>query len=159
MSTETWRPIPSLPGYEASDLGRIRSYRRQAPHILSTPVGALGYPVISPHGTPIRVHSLILEAFEGPRPEGLVTRHIDGDKTNNRLSNLKRGTSQENIADAIGHGTHVSVALAAKTHCPRLHPYTAENTYVYVKDGRFRSRNCRTCAAEAMRRFKQRSAA
>lgn len=35
----------------------------------------------------------------------------------------------------------------AKTHCPRQHEYTTENTYVDKRGGR----NCRTCAREKAR--------
>lgn len=36
----------------------------------------------------------------------------------------------------------------AKTHCPRGHEYTEENTLVYPSDGR---RRCRTCRRDATR--------
>lgn len=52
------------------------------------------------------VHELVLTTFVGPRPDGQVTRHIDGDRTNNNLTNLAWGTFTENSADAISHGTH-----------------------------------------------------
>jgi hypothetical protein len=35
----------------------------------------------------------------------------------------------------------------AKTHCPQLHPYDDNNTYI-TKDGK---RQCRTCARERAR--------
>jgi hypothetical protein len=55
--------------------------------------------------TLIRVHRLILEAFVGPAPDGLECRHLDGDKSNNQISNLCWGTKLENRADRIKHGT------------------------------------------------------
>jgi len=52
-----------------------------------------------------RVHSLLLDAFVGPRPKQMVARHLDGNKLNNKLSNLKYGTRKENGQDMIKHGT------------------------------------------------------
>ena len=49
------------------------------------------------------VHVLVLEAFVGPRPQGLVCRHLDGDKRNNRVDNLKWGTHAENWEDRRRH--------------------------------------------------------
>jgi len=47
---------------------------------------------------------------------------------------------------------------AAKTHCPKGHPYSLENTYVPPKRPSRRSRNriCRICALDASRRYKER---
>lgn len=50
------------------------------------------------------VHQLVCEAFHGPRPEGMVTRHLDGDPLNNHASNLKWGTQLENETDKDLHG-------------------------------------------------------
>ena len=62
------------------------------------------------------VHSLVLEAFVGPREKGKCVRHIDGNKDNNNLDNLKYGTYQENAFDRIAHGTnnHGSLHVNAK---------------------------------------------
>lgn len=40
-------------------------------------------------GTECRVCELVWEAFNGEIPEGYTITHIDGNKTNNRLDNLK----------------------------------------------------------------------
>lgn len=43
---------------------------------------------------------------------------------------------------------------SAKTHCPKGHPYTAENTYVYTfKTKRTTTRICRTCQRDHHRRY------
>ncbi len=52
-----------------------------------------------------KVHRLVLEAFVGPCPDGLETRHLDGRKSNNALSNLKWGTSKENKEDSVCLGS------------------------------------------------------
>lgn len=50
------------------------------------------------------IHRLLLEAFVGPCPTGMECRHLDGDGTNNALSNLVWGTHFENMQDMIRHG-------------------------------------------------------
>lgn len=49
------------------------------------------------------LHTAVLLAFVGPRPDGYECRHLDGDKTNNRLDNLCWGTRKENQADTKRH--------------------------------------------------------
>jgi hypothetical protein len=52
------------------------------------------------------VHHLILEAFVGPRPAGLIGCHNDGNPQNNWPSNLRWDTHASNSADMLAHGTH-----------------------------------------------------
>jgi len=54
-----------------------------------------------------RLHHLVLEAFIGPQPFGMVTRHLDGIKVHNWLSNLAWGTQSENLHDCELHGTSI----------------------------------------------------
>jgi DNA-binding CsgD family transcriptional regulator len=50
------------------------------------------------------LHVLICEAFHGPRPEGMVVRHRNGNNQDNRPENLRWGTPAENYADRDEHG-------------------------------------------------------
>lgn len=59
----------------------------------------------SKHGKSHSVHRLILEAFVGPCPEGHLCRHLNGNRLDNRLCNLKWGTPKENEMDKVLHGT------------------------------------------------------
>lgn len=52
-----------------------------------------------------KIHRIVLEAFVGPKPEGMEARHLDGNPQNNRVDNLKWGTRIENNNDQITHGT------------------------------------------------------
>ncbi len=53
-----------------------------------------------------RVNILVCAAFHGPRPdESSQCRHLDGDRRNNRASNLAWGTPMENTLDKLEHGT------------------------------------------------------
>lgn len=46
-----------------------------------------------------KLHIVILTTFAGPCPEGMECRHLDDNKANNKKSNLKWGTHNQNVAD------------------------------------------------------------
>lgn len=107
---ESWREVGGHPDYDVSDHGRVRSHKswrgRPTPRLLTQTRNTHGYPSVTLDLTPGRmVHLLVLGAFMGSRPMACETRHLDGDRTNNRLANLAWGTSAENEADKRRHGT------------------------------------------------------
>jgi hypothetical protein len=51
-----------------------------------------------------RIHSLVAEYFIGTRPEGYQVNHIDGNKTNNHVSNLEYVTRKGNSEHAVKIG-------------------------------------------------------
>lgn len=87
------------------------------------------------------VHHLVLTAFIGDRPDGMLCRHIDGNPANNVLDNLRWGTPSENMRDKRRHGTDHNVNKAT---CPVGHPLSSENVEPSV--ARLGRRNCRACA-------------
>lgn len=116
--SEQWRPVPGAPGYDVSDAGRVRSWWRVGgyPRIETQPQRLLkpgrhpaGYPYVNirQDGRPqrsLKVHELVLAAFVGPKQPGQCCRHLDGDPTNNRVSNLAWGSIKENAEDMVKHG-------------------------------------------------------
>lgn len=60
----------------------------------------------------IGVHVLVLEAFVGPRPDGMEGCHNDGDPSNNRLSNLRWDTPLANWSDRRKHGRAGKLSIA-----------------------------------------------
>jgi hypothetical protein len=52
------------------------------------------------NGTYLDVHYLVMATFVGPRPEKLVINHLDGDRSNNTLSNLEYCTVSQNMLHA-----------------------------------------------------------
>lgn len=145
-TAERWLPIPGFDGYEVSDLGRVMSYKSKTPRLLKLHLNTNGYI----HAGIYRdakmcfrtVHGLVALAFLGPRPDGLVIRHLDGDPTHNALSNICYGTHRENALDTVRHGRH---HLASKTHCKHGHLFDADNTQIN-KDGH---RHCRACIRDS----------
>lgn len=154
-STRTceWRPILGYEGmYEVSSDGRVRGLPRSC-HVRSVPgkelklsVNKGGYHVarLCKDGklTSRTVHSLVLEAFVGPRPEGAVARHLDGDRLNNSPDNLAWGTISENQYDTVLHGNNHN---AAKVRCKRGHLLVDPNLKRFPSDGHIRRRNCKSC--------------
>ncbi len=158
---EEWRPIRDVPGYEASDLGRVRSLdrtiigpgglaQRRKGRILR-PSRSRGYEQVSlvdpDHRVLYRsVHRLVMETFVGPRPPGNEVRHRDGVRDNNQLSNLSWGTHSSNELDKVGHGTN---PVAKRTSCPRGHRLEPPN----LAAGPFRKgwRSCLACSRGASR--------
>ena len=120
LGVEEWLPIKGHDfGYEVSNLGRVRSI----PHTMANPAGTISgvagrvlkgglsrnRPMVGlsgPVGRSARmIHSLVAEAFIGPRPEKLVVCHNNGDPKDNCLCNLRYDTQRNNMADSIKHGT------------------------------------------------------
>lgn len=52
----------------------------------------------------VKICRLVMTAFVGPRPEGMVICHTDGSRDNDFLNNLRYDTVGENIADIYRHG-------------------------------------------------------
>lgn len=146
---ETWSSIPGHEGrYEASTLGRIRSIMNGPRLKRATPQKAGSYLrvglCVADNGSRMvtrLVHQLIAETFIGPRPNGMVVRHLNGDKTDNRAENLAYGTPSQNSRDVVSHGRHPH---ANATHCPKGHPYNEANTRITPRG----HRRCRACHRE-----------
>lgn len=115
---EAWKKIPGYPGYEVSDLGRVRSYKgvnqnsplRKKPRLMRTRIPEDGYPRVTLQNGEGRkvvrqVHLLVARAFLGPA-QGRVVLHKDGKRHRIMLSNLRYGTHQVNMDDKYIHGTH-----------------------------------------------------
>ncbi len=109
-------PIEGTEGkYVAGSDGHIYCYstarnnaKRPYPFMVSESIGSNGYPFIAFMVGVVKktmpVHILVCSAFNGSKPDGLVTRHLDGDKSNNNPKNLCWGTFTENEADKRRHG-------------------------------------------------------
>ena len=111
LSRELWLPTTVNALYEVSSRGRVRgplglkklSIRRTSRRQKKVEIP---YRVVRLGRTVYRVHTLVLNAFRGPPPEGWVSRHFpDGDPENNDLLNLHWGSHRVNLDDRVAHGS------------------------------------------------------
>ena len=147
--TEVWKPVTLSDRYEVSNLGNVRSLYsrqglRQMPYYMSTkPNKTTGYSVVNlvlgdGKSTMRTVHTLVCEAFIGPRPEGMEVRHLNGVRDDNRLENLAYGTPKENQADKRFHGTQ---PLGEKHYGSKLSYLKAKAVRLLYESGSFSYRD------------------
>lgn len=101
---EIWKEIPGLERYEVSNLGRVR--RGGKIHKLT--LDSTGYLKAHIGERPRLVHRLVAEAFIG-ESGGKQVDHIDGDKTNNAVENLRWVTPSENVRHSYKMGRGVNL--------------------------------------------------
>lgn len=141
IAAERWRVVVGRPDYEVSDFGRVRTlYPRfgsqrmlTAPRLVMQSV-MRGYRVVGMRGKPglLRVHRLVLAAFVGPCPAGMEGAHANGDRGDNRLSNLSWKTPRENMGDQYAHGTR---RFGEKVHSARLTEAGAREAVMLARTG------------------------
>ncbi len=114
-----FRAIPGYPRYAIDEHGTVISANIRGPiaknnrpwkdskHLI--PATRYGYHSVKlchdGKSRRVLVHTLVLTTFVGPCPSGMECRHIDGNRTNNHVSNLAWGTRSENSQDKLLHGT------------------------------------------------------
>lgn len=134
-SKEIWASINGFDIYEVSTEGRVRStdetlkgarirkQRRKNNGYLEVNLWNRKQRCYSYH----LVHRLVLETFVGPCPEGMVACHANGDRTDNRLCNLRWDTRKQNEADKAQHGTRL---VGERTNSVKL----TEAGVIYIRE-------------------------
>jgi hypothetical protein len=99
-----------------------------------------GYGQFRLNGKTAYGHRVAYELLIGPIPAGLSLDHLCRNTACVNPSHLEPVTHQENMSRGF---------FGAKTHCPKGHEYTEENTR--VTGGIRPGRKCRTCDREWVR--------
>lgn len=163
-ATERWLPVVGYEGlYEVSDLGRVRGVdrleqitgprpgvrRRRGRILRQFPMKTTLYLHVRLSKEDVQttrtVHSLVLEAFAGPGPDGTEARHLNGKHHDNSAQNLAWGTKSDNTLDQVAHGTHRN---SRKTRCRRGHEYD------YIVPGT-NHRQCTKCRRANQARYRK----
>lgn len=129
---EHWKIIDGFPHYEVSDMGNVRSYYNRYKHntgkivIDKTPKmmsngNCKGYQMlVLKDKDGVRrncyVHRLVASAFI-PNPYNKPdVNHIDGNPSNNKVTNLEWVTESENLK----HALYVTKTATVPSHCKKV---------------------------------------
>lgn len=118
IEIEEWKPITGYEeDYEVSNLGRVRSkdifvwggksYYQKKGKVLKPGLGGAGYYTVSLRGKTHKVACLVANAFLIKELDSDYVNHIDGDKTNDNVSNLEYVSPSSNSKHASITGLHI----------------------------------------------------
>jgi len=103
LPNEKWAEKTDFPLYLISNYGRIRNYKTG--RILKPSIACGYYKVRLSNDGNIKdflIHKLVYELFSGLKtPDSYIIDHIDGNKLNNHIDNLRCVTNSENVLAAL----------------------------------------------------------
>lgn len=108
--SEIWKNIEGYPGYQVSNLGHVRSFKKWRSAELNDEPRMISLRWIGTKSKYLAwfvgcsrtrrkvfyVHRLVYQAFAGDIPEGYQIDHIDRDRNNNSFENLRLATVHQN---------------------------------------------------------------
>jgi hypothetical protein len=133
---QTWRQVPNYPNYSVSDMGRVRNDTRRDGKHMKQRVCRNGYKHVTLSDCGFTrgflVHRLVAQTFL-PNDDHSLRRtvdHMDRDRTNNHLSNLRWATDEEQRENRVMPGPDEMLRragtrlrrLATSTHPEKAFP-------------------------------------
>jgi hypothetical protein len=109
-------------------------------------ISTSGYGRITLNGKPKQAHRFSFEQANGPIPEGLQIDHVCRNRACVNPDHLRLVTSKQNT---LANSNSPSAINARKSHCPRGHIFTPENTSIPKSNPH---RRCKACDRERSRR-------
>lgn len=118
-----WHFVPGYLDYEINlSTHKVRHCRT---HKLRNVVDSDGYKRVSLKNKkdqrPVKIATILGSILFGPLDEGMVIRHLNDDRTDDRLINLSPGYPIDNVADEIANGKQPGFT----SHRECTHPRTA----------------------------------
>ena len=107
-----WKRYPEFPNYWVNKDGTIVNEKTRKILIPSERNGYLRVNFFYNKNSYKRsLHKVLYETFNGPIPEGMLVDHIDGNRSNNALYNLRLVTQSDNMKSAMinGHAGQIPV--------------------------------------------------
>lgn len=158
--------------HSLSAAARARAAERIRKHAVPGPDGCVvwigrldryGYGAfrVSQGGTcrEIGAHRAAWLALRGDIPDGLVIDHLCRNRACVNLDHLELVTGAENTRRSPLVGRAAGDAQSGKTECVNGHPFTEENTHLYVSRDGYAHRICIACRRQRAREHKQRAGA
>lgn len=108
--------------------------------------GVKGYGNFDVSGKTFRAHRVSAMIHFGMFDQRLFVLHHCDNPSCVRPGHLYLGDAVQNMRDRVARGRD---ANANKTHCPKGHPYSEENTSVTVS-----GRRCRICQRDSQQRWR-----
>lgn len=102
LENEQWIECYFSKQYEVSNLGRVRNRRTKI--IQKGTINSEGYHIVSIGNKNYRTHRVILQSWD-PREDyqDLTVDHINGQRSDNRLENLRWISSEDNTLAMLNH--------------------------------------------------------
>jgi hypothetical protein len=136
------KSIPGFPHYLITKDGQIFSLhtsKLREMTVYREPTDGYWYVGLRENGTnrKMGIHALLLMTFIGPCPNRCQARHLDGNRSHNKLSNLKWGTAKENAKD---RNKHERTIRGTKHYAARLSVKDVRTIRILSKRGVTRTR-------------------
>jgi len=123
---EEWRDVSINSDYSISSFGRVKSKKHGKDKLLSLVYNVDKYPKVTLYKFntkhTINVHVLVASAFLSHIPDrySIVVDHINGNKSDNRLKNIRLVTNRENVSVCYRAGSSgFSSKYACVSWCKR----------------------------------------
>ncbi len=153
MNIHDLKKCPSFPGYSVNELGEVYSHRIKGASKGNRfgSFGGIDYSIVrklksfknkrgycrvglcvDKKSKSFFLHWIVADAFIGPRPFGMVVRHLDDNKENNHPSNIAYGTYKDNSADKKRNGKDL---MGEKGRAAKLTNQQAQQVRQMRKEG------------------------
>ena len=110
LEGEEWKTLFFNNNYEVSNLGRLRNKKTKI--IAKGSIKKNGYVQVSIDNQNYRLHRLVLQTWRPNEDyEELTVDHINGNRSDNRLENLRWATQEENTAYMLTHRCELNKEL------------------------------------------------